>query len=116
MEMTSTEIIDRLTKSPDSKSLDELRMLFQTADLVKFAKYSTLINENDANLMSAIEFINETKLENMPTEETVKPQLTEEQVRSKKTRTLLKWVIIGIVVCCVILFVSILYSLYQLVA
>jgi hypothetical protein len=116
MEMTSSEIIDRLMKSPDSKSLDELRQLFQTADLVKFAKYSTLINENDANLMSAIEFINETKLENMPTEETVKPQLTEEQQRSKKTRTALKWTIIGIGIACVVLFVGILYSLYQLVA
>ena len=36
-------------------------MLFQTADLVKFAKYNTLINENDANLVNAIEFINQTK-------------------------------------------------------
>lgn len=116
MEMTSSEIIERLMKAPDSKSLEELRQLFQTADLVKFAKYSTLINENDANLMSAIEFINETKLENMPTEETVKPQLTEEQQRSKKTRTALKWTIIGIAVASVALFVSILYSLYQLVA
>jgi hypothetical protein len=116
MEMTSTEIIERLMKAPDSKSLDELRQLFQTADLVKFAKYSTLINENDANLMSAIEFINETKLENMPTEETVKPQLTDEQVRSNKTRTTLKWVIIGMAVASAALFVSILYSIYQLIA
>ncbi|MBQ9672384.1 MAG: hypothetical protein IJV34_05970 [Prevotella sp.] len=116
MEMTSAEIIDRLMKSPDSKSLDELRQLFQTADLVKFAKYSTLINENDANLMSAIEFINETKQENMPTEETVKPQLTEEQQRSKKTRTALKWTIIGIGIASVLLFVCIVYSLYLLVA
>ncbi len=116
MEMTSSEIIERLMQAPDSKSLDELRQLFSTADLVKFAKYSTLINENDANLMSAIEFINETKQENLPTEETVKPELTEEQVRSKKTRTALKWVIIGIGVACVALFCMVLYSLYQLVA
>lgn len=34
-----------------------------TADLVKFAKYSTLINENDMNLVNAIEFINQTKQE-----------------------------------------------------
>ncbi len=116
MEMTSAEIIERLMQAPDSKSLEELRQLFSTADLVKFAKYSTLINENDANLMSAIEFINETKQENLPTEETVKPQLTEEEVRSKKTRTALKWTIIGIGVACVALFGVILYSLYQLVA
>ena len=44
MEMTSSEIIDRLTETQDSQALDELRLLFNTADLVKFAKYSTLIN------------------------------------------------------------------------
>ena len=60
MEMTSSEIIDRLTETQDSQALDELRLLFNTADLVKFAKYSTLINENDMNLVNAIEFINKT--------------------------------------------------------
>ena len=64
MEMTSSEIIDRLTETQDSQALDELRLLFNTADLVKFAKYSTLINENDMNLVNAIEFINKTKVEN----------------------------------------------------
>lgn len=115
MEMTSSEIIDRLTKSPDSKSLDELRQLFSTADLVKFAKYSTLINESDANLMSAIEFINETKQENLPTEETVKPQLTAEEVRSQQTRTTLKWVIVLMAIACVGLLGYIVYHVYQLI-
>ena len=57
MEMTSSEIIEKLIVSQDQKALDELRQLFTTADLVKFAKYSTLINENDANLVNAIDFI-----------------------------------------------------------
>ena len=89
MEMTSSEIIERLMKTDDPKSLDELRQLFTTADLVKFAKYSTLINENDANLVSAIDFINQTKQENVPTEEIVKPELTEEQQQSRKMRKVL---------------------------
>ncbi len=114
MEMTSAEIIERLTKDPDTKLLDELRQLFQTADLVKFAKYSTLINESDANLMSAIEFINETKQENLPTEETVKPQLTAEEQRSQKERTALKWTVVGIAVVCIVLLVYVVYSVYQL--
>ena len=114
MEMTSSEIIDRLMKAPDAKSLEELRLLFQTADLVKFAKYSTLINENDANLVNALEFINETKLENLPTEEVVKPQLTEEQQRSRQTRTALKWTVIGISIACTAILVYVVYSLYQL--
>ena len=101
MEMTSSEIIERLTKSDDPKSLDELRQLFITADLVKFAKYSTMINENDANLVNAIDFINQTKLENQPTEEIVKPQLTDEQQQTQKMRKVLK-AAIGIVALAVI--------------
>jgi hypothetical protein len=116
MEMTSSEIIDRLMKAPDAKSLDELRQLFQTADLVKFAKFSTLMNENDANLMNAIEFINETKQENLPTEETVKPELTAEQQRSQKERVWLKWTVIAIAAACVVLIVYVVYNVYMLLA
>jgi len=74
MEMTSGEIIERLTTENDEEALKELRELFQTADLVKFAKWTTLINENDANLMTALEYINQTKQEedpNQPQEEII---------------------------------------------
>ena len=113
-EMTSSQIIDRLTNTDDPKSLDELRMLFETADLVKFAKYSTLINENDANLVSAIDFINQTKLENMPTEEIVKPELTTEQQRTQKSRLLLKIVIACLVAAFLALSAYVVYYLYDL--
>ncbi len=66
MEMTSAEIIERLTQENDPQSLCELRDIFSTADLVKFAKYSTLINENDANLVAAVQYINQTKQEPDP--------------------------------------------------
>ena len=112
MEMTSSEIIERLMATQDQKALDELRQLFTTADLVKFAKYSTLINENDANLVNAIEFINQTKLENMPVEETVKPQLSEEDQRSQKTRRVLKYFITAIAVVCLSIFAYVVYTLY----
>ena len=114
MEMTSSEIIDRLMSTHDQKALDELRQLFTTADLVKFAKYSTLINENDANLVNAIEFINQTKLENMPVEETVKPQLSVEDQRTQKTRRVLKMVVTAVAVICLVLFGYVVYSLYLL--
>ncbi len=90
MEMTSSEIIERLTNTNDSKKLNELRQLFVTADLVKFAKYSTLLGENDTNLVNAVDFINQTKQENVPTEEIVKPQLTEEQEQTRRQRKTLK--------------------------
>ena len=114
MEMTSSEIIQRLTAESDQKMLDELRQLFTTADLVKFAKYSVLINENDANLVNAIDFINQTKLENLPQEETVKPQLSAEDERNLKTRKVLKGVITAIAVVCVGLLVYVVYGVCQL--
>ena len=116
MEMTSSEIIERLTATQDQTALDELRQLFMTADLVKFAKYSTLINENDANLVSAIDFINQTKLENVPTEETVKPQLTQEEMRSKKMRVTLKVLVSAIAVACVCILIYVVYTVYQLIS
>lgn len=114
MEMTSSEIIERLTTADDQQSLSELRQLFMTADLVKFSKYSTMINENDANLVNAIDFINQTKLENQPVEETVKPQLSEEDQRSQKIRRVLKTVIGGVIIISVLLFSYVVYSIYQL--
>ena len=66
MEMTSAEIIDRLIAENNEEALDELREIFRTADLVKFAKWSTLINENDANLVAAVEYVNQTKIEPDP--------------------------------------------------
>ena len=114
MEMTSSEIIANLTATQDESALSELRHLFLTADLVKFAKYSTLINENDMNLVNAIDFINQTKLENEPVEETVKPELSEEDQRSQKARRVLKTVITVISVVCLLLFTYVVYTLYQL--
>lgn len=66
MEMTSSEIIERLTAEKDAEAIGELHEIFQTADLVKFAKWSTLINENDANLLHAIEYVDRTKQEPDP--------------------------------------------------
>ena len=114
MEMTSSEIIEHLMATQDQKALDELRHLFTTADLVKFAKYSTLINENDMNLVNAIAFINQTKVENMPVEEVIKPELSEEDQRSQKARSLLKALIAVIGVISAALFVYIVYTLYML--
>ena len=114
MEMTSSEIIDRLMSTGDQQSLDELRQLFTTADLVKFAKYSTMINENDANLVSAIDFINQTKLENQPVEEVQKPQLSEADQRTQKERRVLKGVIWTVTAVITALFCYIVWSVWQL--
>lgn len=112
-EMTSFEIIQKLQEVNDEEAISELRELFQTADLVKFAKYSTLINENDRNLVSAIEYINQTKIE----EPEQKPQpevIIVEEKRSKIAKRVLIGSIIlaGIVLLGVIGFVC--YRIYML--
>ena len=114
MEMTSSEIIERLMASGDQQSLAELSQLFQTADLVKFAKYSTLINENDANLVSAVDFINKTKIETPVAEQQVKPLLTKEEERSQKSRKVLKISIALLLAVSMMLFVYVVYSVYDL--
>ena len=116
MEMTSTEIIEQLTRKGDQTMLDELRQLFQTADLVKFAKYSTLINENDANLVNAIDFINKTKLETPPAEQLQKPQLTAEQQRSAKSRRVLTTSVAVIALLAASIFCYVVFSIYQLLS
>lgn len=97
MEMTSGEIIERLQATGNREMIEELRELFQTADLVKFAKYETLINENDANLVNAIHFIDQTKTDELPTEERIAPILTEKDRRSRQNR-LLAGIMLGVVI------------------
>ncbi len=87
--MTSSEIIDKLLEINDKGAISDLRELFWTADLVKFAKHNPMMNENDANLINAIDFINETKMEE---DQNVKPQPTEITIiekRSLRTKILL---------------------------
>lgn len=81
LEMTSSEIIERLLESNDKDAISDLKELFQTADLVKFAKHSPLTNENDANLVSAIDFIKDTCVKE---DETASPQPTEITVIEKR--------------------------------
>ena len=90
MEMTSNEIIARLQQANDQKGLEELRELFRTADLVKFAKYSALINENDLNLLHAAKFIDETKTDVQETIEKVVEQLSEDEAKTRKNHFTLK--------------------------
>ncbi|MCI1647665.1 MAG: BatD family protein [Bacteroides sp.] len=106
LEMTSSEIIDKLLEMNDKDAIADLQSLFQTADLVKFAKHNPLMNENDTNLINAIEFINETKEKK---DENAKQQPTEITIiekRSLKVKILLG---IGILVLIISLLGSLIY-------
>lgn len=113
-EMTSAEIIERLQTNGDKDMIDELRELFVTADLVKFAKHSTLINENDMNLVNAINFIDKTKQEGQPTEERIVPQLSEDDQKQRNARITIKGLIYAIVAAASGIAAYIAYNLYIL--
>ncbi len=89
LEMTSTEIIDKLLEVKDKDAINDLRTLFQTADLVKFAKHNPLMNENDANLVNAIDFINETKAPEDPNAQSQPTEITIIEKRSLRTKIIL---------------------------
>ena len=113
-EMTSAEIISRLEQEEDKDKIEELTALFQTADLVKFAKYSTGMTEKDRNLVSAIDFINQTKQENVPTEERVEPTITKQQRQTMHIRTSLKWAIAIMIIIATTLIVYVCWQLYDI--
>ena len=110
MEMTTTEIIYQLHQKGDQKMIAELKSLFETADLVKFAKYETLINENDINLVNAIHFIDQTKLEGEPTEERIVPKLDEKDKQAQKNRITIKTLLTVIAFGVVALLLYIIYT------
>lgn len=114
MEMTSAEIISRLRQEKDQQKIGELTMLFETADLVKFAKYSVGVNENDHNLISAIDFINTTKQENAPTEERIEPTVTEQDKQTIRNRKILKWALCVVAVATIALLVYVIWEYIQL--
>ena len=111
LEMTSSEIIDKLLEIKDKDAISDLKFLFQTADLVKFAKHAPLMNENDANLISAIDFINDTKPEENENQSSQPTEITIVEKRTLRTKILL---IGGIVVLAAALVGAIVYVLIQL--
>ena len=114
-EMTTSEIIDSLLKIKDKESISELREILSTADLVKFAKFNPPMNENDRNLANAIEFINETKPENVDEN----PQPTEKRVvnkRSAKAKRLLMLSIVLLSIVSVLLLILFIMDIYYLIS
>lgn len=114
LEMTSSEIIEKLLEIKDKNAIADLKNLFETADLVKFAKHNPLMNENDANLINAIDFINDTK---QIEEENQKPQPSEITIvekRSLRTKVLLAGGIVALSVTLVSIFIYIGIQLYEL--
>jgi hypothetical protein len=116
LEMTSAEIIEKLNEDGNKEAIGELKELFVTADLVKFAKHSPMINENDANLINAIDFINVTK---EPEDANAKPQPTEITVvekRSLRSKLLLAAGIVALAAAIVYIVVYVVVQVKSIIA
>ena len=114
MEMTTTEIIVNLNKCKDHRMISELRELFETADLVKFAKHSTLINENDLNLVNAISFIDQTKTQETETEERIVPKRSKDDERTRESRRIIKVLLWCVAVVVAVAMIYVIYNVLML--
>ena len=113
MEMTSSEIIERL-RGENEGAIEEMVSLFRTADLVKFAKYSVLVNENDQNLVNALSFINDTKKEEeKPVKLVVEENEVEKKVKSQ--RRTLKLAIVVLTAAALFALIVVIYKVYLIV-
>ena len=113
-EMTTAEIVDHLMRVCDKEAYKEIEELLVMADLVKFAKFEPAMNENDRNILSAIEFVNKTKV---PEAEEA-PQPTEKKIvnkRSKREKRLLLLIVVVLGVVAAAFLVMLVRELYYLI-
>lgn len=62
LEMTSGEILNEIRRISDVDSVyDNLKQILSTADLVKFAKYEPLPDENGLSMVNSLFFVNQTR-------------------------------------------------------
>jgi hypothetical protein len=101
-DMTTGEIIENLLRFNDKEAIREVKEILEVADLVKFAKLQPSLNENDRNMLYAIDFVNATK---DVEEENLKP--VEKKIVNERSLTQKRWLIASIaVVFCVIVAVA----------
>lgn len=115
-EMTSSEILYRLEREDDKDKIDELRNVFETADLVKFAKYSVQNDANDAYMQSVVEFIDNTKQENAPTVEKTANKLSATDKKNIRTRKGVRASIAVLVIAVVAIVVYIIWRAVELLS
>lgn len=113
-EMTSGDIIARLQSEDDEAKIDELREVFETADLVKFAKYSAQANMNDMYLANVVKFIEDTKQENVPTIEKIYDDVTSKEKREMRDRMVIKVLITVFAIVATAIFIYLGVMVYEL--
>ena len=62
VEMTSSQIIDTLKKNEETKAVNEqLEMILEIADIVKFANARPLADDNEVAYQRAVNFVEATR-------------------------------------------------------
>nr|WP_314979701.1 DUF4381 domain-containing protein [uncultured Prevotella sp.] len=107
LEMTSHEILESMK---DVCDVSELKVVFNTADLVKFAKYSTDANDMTYYLDSIVHFIDSTKVEE--TKDVVEEP--KENISDTRSRKIIKLAIGLLLVTSVALFIYAAFEAYTL--
>ena len=112
-ELTTQEIIDKLTDTNHADALRELREILTKADLVKFAKYQVSTSDANRSLAMALDYINTTRL---PDEQLPKPEVKIVSIGETKQRNIRICLIVLmsitiIVALCILL--SILTDIYE---
>ncbi len=110
-EMTTSEIINRLTSDNDYEALAELRNVLEMADLVKFAKLKPSLEEQDKDLMQALSYVQATKL--VPAV-TPKPHVEYVSLSDKKQSHLRLAMLFGGIVLTLLAIALTCYILYEL--
>lgn len=111
-EMTSHEIVEALQQHGDAAALAELRDIFGTADLVKFAGHETSLSEADRNMLQAIDFVNSTR-----PDETAEPKpevkiVTVGEVRQRSIRRRMMWALAVLCLAAAALLAWLIYFLF----
>lgn len=85
-EMTSGEILQHLQQNANEAVLHELREIFSTADLVKFAKQTATLGEAERSLLKAANFVNTTQQSPQELPKPVVKEITLDQRRQIRIR------------------------------
>lgn len=113
-EMTTAEILDILSKMQNEGNIDEMKEILEMADLVKFAKLHPTANENERNIMNAIEYVNVTKnIEEEKQEPTEKKIVNHRSLLEKRLLIASIVVIVLVLVAVIALLTTDLYNLFS---
>ncbi len=110
-EMTTSEIVEHLCGMGNEAALAELKNVLLTADLVKFAKHTTTLPEQDRSLMQALDYVQATKI---PAQELPKPKVEIVSLSNKKQIMWRNCMRICVWLLSVVMLLWLAYNVYQL--